>query len=133
MPFETEDIIELNEARLRQLYKDLENITAADPNYKKTVENIEILSKVLESYNQTEMKRLDNNAKNDIEEAKLILDQQKLQNERVRNRGEWWSRFLYAGLVAGSAYFSYNMDKIKIPSKAITWAKENFLRKGFMK
>ena len=128
--FETqEDVMELNEARLVQLYKELDRYEPTDPNYKKIVENIEDLSRVLETYKQIELKRLDNNAKNDIEEQKLVIDMQKVQNDKARNIGEWMGRVLYAAMIGGSAWFSYNQDLLKIPSKAFKWAHEKFLAK----
>ena len=126
---ETEDVIELNEKRLRELLRDLENMNGSDPNYKKIAENIEILTRSLESQRQTELKRLDNNARIDIEEQKVVIELEKCKNEKARIRGEWWNRVGYGALVTLSAIFSYNMDKLKIPSKPIVWARENFLKK----
>jgi hypothetical protein len=122
-----EDVMELNEARLAQLYHDLERYEPTDPNYKKIAENIEILSRVSDSHGQVELKRLDNNAKNDIEEQKLVIEMQKLKNDKARTRSEWFGRIFYGALVTGSAYFSYNQDLLKIPSKAWKWGHEKML------
>ena len=126
-----EDVMDLNEARLKELYLELSRMDPKDPKYKIVAENIEILSKVRDSEKQTELRRLDNNAKMDIEEQRLIIEQQKLMNDKARTRGEWIGRFVYGILVMGCAYLSYDQDMIKIASKPFVWAKENFLRRGF--
>lgn len=124
-----EDVMELNEARLAQLYHDLERYEPTDPNYKKIAENIEILSRVSDSHGQVELKRLDNNAKNDIEEQKLVIEMQKVQAEKARTKSEWFGRVFNAMLIGGSAYFSYNQDLLKVPAKAWKWANEKFITK----
>ena len=96
---ETEDVIELNEARLRQLYADLARYEPTDPNYKKIADNIEVLSRVLDSHQQVELKRIDNNMKNDIEEQKLVIEMEKVEADKARSRGDWFWKFMYGGII----------------------------------
>jgi len=126
---EEKDIVGLAETRMTELYERLGNMSADDPNREKIVKEIGEHSRIVDDYEGRDLKRLDNNAKNDIEEARLEIEAQKILNERARNRTERIKIFMYALFGVGTGMLSYNMDKVHIAAKPLAKLKDDFIGK----
>ena len=122
------DVMDLNEERQRELYEELGRLKPEDPKYKEIVNNLETLAKMQDEFETREQKRLDNNAKNDLEEAKLVIDQQKIENDKLRSRLDAFTRICYFIGSLGMGYYAYHSDKLTIPVKPFVKVKDDFMR-----
>ena len=106
-----ESNLDLYEKREHEVLERLGQTEHDDPNRKNLVNELTALSSIRVSYEQTEQTRLNNNARNDIDEEKLRIEQAKLENERDRNKAIWIQALL--SFFAGTALTmkSYHMDE----------------------
>lgn len=126
---EDKDIVGLTEERMKELLEQLGKMPIGDPAREKIVNELNDYSRIVDDYEGRDLKRLDNNAKNDIEEARLEIDAQKIILEKSRIRTERFKVFAYilSGIVTGM--LSYNMDKIHISCKPLAKLKDDFISK----
>ena len=129
MPTEGIDIVELAEQRMNELYKRLEKMDLADPNRKSIVDEITDHARIVDDYETRNLKRLDSNAKNDIEETRLVIDSDRNLIEKARVRTERMKLFAYIIGGIGTGIMSYNMDKIKISAKPLAKFKDDLIAK----
>ena len=123
------DIVGLTEERMKELLEQLGKMPMSDPGREKLVKELEDYSRIVDDYEGRDLKRLDNNAKTDIEEARLEIEAQKVLNERARNRTEKFKIFAYILSGIGTGMLSYNMDKIHISCKPLAKLKDDFIAK----
>ena len=126
---EDKDIVGLTEERMKELLEQLGKMPIGDPARVKIVEELNDYSRIVEDYLGRDLKRLDNYAKNDIEEARLEIDAQKIILEKSRIRTERFKVFAYILSGIGTGMLSYNMDKIHISCKPLAKLKDDFINK----
>lgn len=102
---------ELYEAREKEMLEELGKTPFNDPNRLKLVESLDTIAKIRVNYDQLDQTRLNNNAKNDIEEEKLVIEHKKIENDKER---------IWASVITGLVSFfggvsvvrwSYKMDE----------------------
>lgn len=103
--------MELLEQREHEVYEELGRLNFGDPERGKLLNEAKMYSDIRNAADQTEMTRLNNNAKNDIEERKLDIEAEKAKNDRRRMRTELAKAgiFMLGGL--SSSFLSYGMDE----------------------
>ena len=126
---EDKDIVGLTEERMKELLEQLGKMPIGDPAREKIVDELNDYSRIVDDYEGRDLKRLDNNAKNDIEEARLKIDVQKIVLEKSRIRTERFKVFAYILSGIGTGMLSYNMDKIHISCKPLAKLKDDFIGK----
>ena len=129
MPTEEMDIVELAEKRMNELYEKLDRMSLDDPNRKSIVDEIGDHARIVNDYENRDLKRLDNNAKNDIEEQRIIIDSDRNLIERAKVRTDRMKLFAYIIGGIGTGMMSYNMDKIKISAKPLSKFKDDLIAK----
>ena len=114
---ENENNLELYEKREHEILEQLGKMEMSDPNRKNLVQELNTLSSIRNNYDQTELTRLNNNARNDIEEAKLAIEEEKVKNDKERTKAMWFQAAL--SFLGGAALTmkSYHMDTKGYPYK----------------
>lgn len=117
MPTNEKDNLELYEDREHELLEKLGRMESDDPNYGKVVGYLDTVSKIRVNYETSEQTRLNNNARNSIEEEKLIIEHAKIQSDKDRTKAMWIQALL--SFVGGAALTmkSYHMDESGYPYK----------------
>ena len=110
MPTDEVSAMDLLEQREKEAYEELGRLKHDDPNRKNLLSEVKIYSDIRVANNETEQARLNNNAKNDLEEERLIIEKQKLKNDKARIRWDFGKGVLYflAGMTSGVS--SYMLD-----------------------
>ena len=109
--------LELYREREREILEQLGRMKEDDPARKPLVEELSKVSSIIVAYEQTDQTRLNNNAQNDINEQRLIIDEKKIVQEDKRIRLGLFQGGLYTLVGAGLAYWSYHMDEENSPYK----------------
>lgn len=112
-----ENNLDLYEKREHEVLEQLGRTEHDDPNRKNLVNELTALSSIRVSYEQTEQTRLNNNARNDIDEEKLRIEQGKLENEKERNKTLMAQSLLSLLVGIGLTMKSYHMDERGYPYK----------------
>lgn len=112
-----ENNLDLYEKREHEVLEQLGRTEHDDPNRKNLVNELTALSSIRVSYEQTEQNRLNNNARNDIDEEKLRIEQGKLENEKERNKTLMAQSLLSLFVGIGLTMKSYHMDERGYPYK----------------
>ena len=132
MPIDEKDNMDLYEEREHELLDQLGRMEMNDPNRDKVERELDTLAKIRAKYLELEQNRLNNNAKNDIEEAKLLVEKSKLENEKRRNRTTLWATFLTTLFTTGFGYSaimkSYHMDEEFWPHKDLKVFGQSLIR-----
>lgn len=132
MPIDEKDNLDLYEEREHELLDQLGRMEITDPNRDKIEKELDTLAKIRSKYLELEQNRLNNNAKNDIEEAKLLVEKSKLENEKRRNRTTLWATFITTLFTTGIGYSaimkSYHMDEEFWPHKDLKVFGQNLIR-----
>ena len=81
-----EDNLELYEKREHEVLERLGMTEFDDQNRKALVNELNVLSSIRNTYEQTDQTRLNNNAKISIDEAKLVIEQEKIRNDKERTK-----------------------------------------------
>ena len=125
MPTDTMDNRELLELTKKNALLQLDRMEYNDPNRGKVVNELETVSKILNADDQTEQTRLNNNARNDIDEAKLIVEQQKVENEKRRMTIDGVKIGLGVVVTLVGQHMAYHMEETKLAFKGMAnWVKE---------
>lgn len=103
-------LIELREREERKIYEELGRREFNDPDRRKLVDEARTHAELRLADSQNEMTRLNNNAKNDIEEQRLIIESEKVKNDRRRVRSDIGKGALFFGAAICSSFLSYAMD-----------------------
>lgn len=114
-----EDNLDLYEEREHEVLEQLGRMSMDDANRKALVSELTALSSIRNSYEQTEQTRLNNNARNDIEEQKLVIEEEKVKNDKKRTIAMWVQTFLSVGVGGYLTFKSYNMDEKGYPFKEL--------------
>lgn len=77
--------LKLIDERIKELTEDLGKTKIGSQEYADKVKDLVELNKVRESMVKTDQQRIDNNAKNDIAEAELVVKQQEVKTSKWRN------------------------------------------------
>ena len=101
---------ELMDAREKELYLELGKLEFDDPKRQKLIQEAKTIADIKNAYESTENARLNNNAKNSIEEEKLVIEAGRLKNERRRNVVEIVKIGLYVVAGVGINFASYALD-----------------------
>ena len=109
--------LDLYREREREILEQLGRMKEDDPARKPLVEELSKVSSIIVAYEQTDQTRLNNNAQNDINEQRLIIDEKKIVQEDKRIRLGLFQGGLYTLVGAGLAYWSYHMDEENSPYK----------------
>ena len=129
MPTDEKDIVELTEDRMRELLDNLGNRQIDDQKREAIVREFEIYAKVVDQYESRDQRRMDNNAKNDIEEQRIVIDHQKVLNDKAEIRSNnirWILHILGSGLFG---YVAYHMDKKYLGNKRMLRIVDELLAK----
>ena len=105
---EEKDNLELYEEREREILEQLARLSLDDPKREKLEKELETLSRIINSYRQTELTRLNNNRQNDTKEQQLIVDARKVEIEEKKIKAGWGQTILCLGgsvCLTGLSYF----------------------------
>ena len=109
---EEKDNLELYEEREREILEQLAKMDLDDPKREKLERELETLSKIINSYKQTELTRLNNNMQNDIKEEQLVIDARKVETEEKKVKAGWGQTILCVGGSIGLTGLSYFLDTL---------------------
>lgn len=104
---------EMYEVREKEILEELGRLKMDDPARKQLINELDTLSSIRVNYSQAEQNRLNNNARNDIDEARLIIEEEKVKNDKKRNIAMLIQTI--SSLALGSFLYakSYHMDEDK--------------------
>lgn len=105
----TRDLIEDVE---RDIYLKIKSTDVNDPNWQKLINGAKTASDIRNAMDTAENTRLNNNARNDIEEQKLVVDEERIKVDKQRNLINVLTLIGYASLGVWSAMKSYSMDEV---------------------
>lgn len=100
---------DLLEQSIHDAYEELNRLKFGDENRGKVLNEIKILEDIQQKASDSESARLNNNARNDIEESKLEIERQKVAVERKKVRSAWRQTLVYAfvgTLSTGLSFFA---------------------------
>lgn len=122
------DNLSLYEARENELLLELGKLKMDDPKRGPILKELDTIASIRQSYETNEQTRLNNNARNDIEEQKLVIEQKKLENDARRTNMTGWQTGLYVFTAFFSGFMSYHMDETKQIFKWMDRQKDEFLK-----
>lgn len=114
---EEKNNLELYEEREREILEALGRMETSDPNRKNLIQELNTISTIRNNYDQTELTRLNNNARNDIEEAKLAVEEEKVKNDKNRAIATAVQSAVSIGVGTYLFHKSYHMDVKGYPFK----------------
>lgn len=114
---EMKDNLELYEEREHEILEELGKMTPTDPNRKPLIQELNTIAGIRVNYDQTEQTRLNNNARNDIDEQKLIVELEKVKNDKRKNIALWIQAIFSGALGVYAVNKSYHMDEKGYPYK----------------
>lgn len=98
------------EKRIQEAIEELGKLNFDDPNRGKLLNEIKTLKELQIAEQQTDDSRMNNSARNDIEEQKLQIEEQKVKNDRRKNGTDIAKLVVYGLLGVGMSFSSYMMD-----------------------
>lgn len=103
---------ELLEKREKEVYLELGKIGFDDEKRKQLMNEAKTFAEIRNANDQAENTRLNNNARNDIEEQKLVTEQERLKTEKAKIAVDVGK--IVAGVLGGigMTVMSYNMDTL---------------------
>lgn len=126
---ENMSIEELRDLREREIYLQMGKLKYDDPLNDKLANRAKVISDIRCSENSTDNNRLNNNARNDVEEQKLLIEERRL-------RAEKWKALIEFGKITGYGilgYFcirrSYTMSEISAPFRDMKKFGEDLIEK----
>ena len=111
MPENEMSTLDLLEQREREGYEELGKLKYDDPIRGKVLNELKTLSDIRNDFESQEQTRLNNNAKNDIEEQKLVIESEKIRNEKKRIGAEVGKAVLYFVGGFSSMFGSYMLGE----------------------
>lgn len=132
MPTEEMDNLEILKQVAKNESEQLLKMKYDDPNRPKQVDAVETVSKLCIAYEQLEQNRLSNNAKNDVEEAKLIIEDKKLENERLKMKHDTKRTWYYMVAALFGTWLSYNLGETTVAYKKMEDAAKS-IKEGIMR
>jgi len=116
-----EENLQRIDERIKELTEDLGRTQIGSQEYADKVKDLVELNKVRESMAKTELQRVDNNAKNDISEAELVIKQQEVKSNKWRNVIAVITTILTVGGYCGTSIYeahqAYENEKTQIGDK----------------
>lgn len=111
------DIHALHEMREKEILLEIGKLKPEDPNRQKLFSELKILAEIRNADETTDLNRLNNQAKNELEETRLAIDTKKANNETARI-------WVDLGRIAAAVYTSirtpfiaYHMEEYSNPYK----------------
>lgn len=101
---------ELMESVEKEVYIELKKLPLDDPKREKLLKEAKQHSDIRLAEDEAEQSRLQDHARNDIEEARLLIDQQKVENDKARNRIDIGKIIIYLLAGIGVNLASYLLD-----------------------
>lgn len=101
----------LLERRLHECLEALGKMKLDDNNYQKILNQVKIYSEILNADDNTEVNRLNNNAKNETEDRRVTIEAKKTKNETARIWLDLASIFIDFGSAIASPFMSYRMEE----------------------
>lgn len=98
------------ETRIREAVEELGKMNYDDPNRGKLINEIKTLKELQLSEQEADDARLNNAARNDIDERRLEIEEQKVQNDKRKNGTDIAKLVVYSLLGVGMSFSSYMMD-----------------------
>lgn len=128
-------IIAKIDERCNEILDDLGKTKMDDPSYGNKVKNLETLSKIKADQETRDQTRMNNNARNDIEEVKVRLEEEKLKVQKQGQVLSGFQTFGYAGLACLFAKISYKGDLTGLANRPIMDMGKNLFNaaKGFFR
>ena len=121
MPTDEKDIVDLYEDRIKEKLEELGRMSKDDPNREKVQKEIDMLSKNHLNYIELEQNRLNNNAKNDNDEQKLLIEEEKIKLDKKKMVWTGIASIFVPLVSIGTGTFvhfkSYHMDEQYWPHK----------------
>ena len=117
--FNAKDNLELLEERQRELLELLGRMEIDDSKRSKVQEELNLISKIIVETRAQEETRLNNNARISIDEERLRIDQEKLENDK---QWKWVTVGTSVGgavLGAGMQWMSYHMEETGYAYKSL--------------
>ncbi len=81
---EEKDNLELYEEGERKILEEYNKLDPDDPKRTELLKQLTGISAIRNNYEQTEQNRLNNNARNDIEEQKLVIQEEQAKNDKLK-------------------------------------------------
>ena len=78
------EVRELMETSLQKSYEEWNEMKDGDENKPKKLNEIKTLAEVMNNYDKTNQERLNDNAKNSIDEARIKIEEAKVKNDHKR-------------------------------------------------
>lgn len=101
---------DLREKQIHDAYVELGRLKYDDPNRGKVLSEIKSLEEIKRDEENAETTRLNNNARNDIEEQKLDVERERCSIEKRKIRSTWGQIAAYFVAGFGSLGASYLLD-----------------------
>ena len=117
--FNMKDNLELLEERQRELLELLGRMEIDDPKRSKVQEELNLISKIIVEMKSQEETRLNNNARISIDEERVKIEQEKLENDR---QWKWVTVGTSVGgaiLGAGMQWLSYHIEDTSYAYKGL--------------
>ncbi len=110
MPTDEKSTMDLLEEVERAAYEELQKMGPDDPNRKNMLNEAKTCAELRLTYDQNEATRLNNNAKNDLDERRLAIEEEKVKNDKSRVKVDFAKGLLYfvGGIFSG--FSSYMMS-----------------------
>lgn len=116
-----EENLQRIDERIGEILEDLGRTQIGSQEYSDKVKDLVEENKVRESMVKTELQRVDNNAKNDISEAELVIKQQEVKTNKLRNFITILTTIITVGGYCGTsiyeAHHAYENEKTQIGDK----------------
>lgn len=118
---------ELLEKRKKEMLIALGKLKDDDPNRQKMVAEIKAYSEIQNADETLEQSRVNNNAKNELEEQRLVIDEMKAKNEARRIKVDIGKICAAVIIGFGGNLMSYNMDTVQNAYKECKlWAQKQY-------
>lgn len=98
-----DEIMEKIDARSNEILTELGKTSMTDSSYGTMTKNLETLCKIKADQETRDQNRLNNNARNELEEVKVRLEEEKLKTQKL---GTWLSAIQTGASLGGAALFA---------------------------
>lgn len=127
---EEKDNLELYEEGERKILEEYNKLDPDDPKRAELLKQLTGISAIRNNYEQTEQNRLNNNARNDIEEQKLVVQEEQTKNDKLKVL--IWSGLTLLGYGLGhyDQIKSYHMEEKNFAFKGLKSYGEKMIDKA---
>lgn len=128
--FETEDVIDKVDARASEILDELAKTEMTSKDYTDMTKNLETLCKIKAEADSRDQNRLNNNARNDIEQMRIEVEADKLKASKLTNAISVIQTVVSLGGACLFAYVAYMGDLDGIANRPIMNVAQNLFSKA---